>query len=196
MSTGPNQKDGTVTTFTGEEGGVEIGCKYWLPGNVFGDCSTLDYQNFEVVGYKQDQEGSPFLEGIMYNSGVVGDERAHAFYDGHTGYDYPVPNGTSVYLAAAGTAYHYDDADGPHDVRVDHPNGFSTYYLHLESRPISHGQNVTTDTVIGTIGSNHLHFTVKKGNQRVDPYGWEGVPGGDPLKVDGQDNVCLWGTYQ
>ena len=118
------------------------------------------------------------------------------FYDGHTGYDYRVSDETPVYPAADGIAYSYSATeDDPFDVMIVHEEGYTTFYIHLISREpwiTEAGIRVTTDIMIGRTGKNHLHLTVKKGNQRVDPYGWLGPVGKDPLKVDGKDNTCLW----
>ena len=190
VSTGFNSKDGVATTFTGESGSVGYGCKYWLSGS-FGDCYSYNYQNYDVVGFKN-QSGSDFLVGVNYDSGVSGQSRKYLFYDGHTGYDYPVSDGTDVKAAASGTAYYYDTGD----VKIVHASGYDTYYLHLSSRNIYDGQPVSKGDKIGETGDGHLHFTVKKGSQRVDPYGWQGEYGTDPLQVDGHDNACLWDSCQ
>ena len=81
-------------------------------------------------------------------------------------------------------------------MKIVHPSGYDTYYLHLSSHDVYDGQPVTKGSKIGEVGSGHLHFTVKKGTQRVDPYGWKGEHGEDPLQVDGHDNVCLWDSCQ
>ncbi|MEA2465655.1 MAG: hypothetical protein QOJ98_3402 [Acidobacteriota bacterium] len=180
MPTGGNCADNKVVTYTNEVGLAQYGVSpYWSTVNP-GGCGTRLY------AFKN-ASGTPF----NVNGQLKPDSQPYIFYDGHTGYDYPVPDGTAVYPAASGTAYLYPDG-----IQINHPNGYSTYYLHLSARYITDGQSVTPNTTIGATGQAHLHFTVKKGSERADPYGWKGPAGQDPLKVGGQDNVCLWLTCQ
>jgi murein DD-endopeptidase MepM/ murein hydrolase activator NlpD len=177
-----NCADGRIVAYTGEEGRRQWGESSWSTNN---GCGTLR-------GYRN-RNGTSFSIGGQYVD--TGDGTRHLFYDGHTGYDYPRPNGTRVEAAAAGTAYHYNYG-GEENVYIDHGNGYETYYVHLSERTIEHGEQVNAGEKVGEVGAGHLHFTVKKGGQRVDPYGWKGASGTDPLPVDGGDNVCLWTECQ
>ena len=160
MPTGGNRADGRIVAYTGEEGHREHGQSPWSTDNGYG----------ELHGYQQDANGTPFSIGGQYVDS--GDGVQYLLYDGHTGYDYPVANGTAVYPAASGTAYFYDyGSERSLDVYIDHGNGYQTYYLHLSQRNVSHGQAVDVSVQIGRVGSGHLHLTLKRGEQRVDPYG-------------------------
>ncbi len=94
-------------------------------------------------------------------------------------------------------------------------NGYVTQYLHLSTISVSSGDVVTKGQVIGYSGDTapgslpaHLHFEVLKqapGSSGtltshykvVDPYGWQGEYGADPLEaVTGIKNVCLWQSCQ
>ena len=183
MTSGGNCPDYKVVSYTNEVAEDQYGLSAFSTPNQCGSSDPLQ-------GYKN-ATGSRFSVNGQYNTTSGNEGGYYLFYDGHTGYDYPATNGTAVYAAAAGTAYIYSGLD----VMVVHPNGYTTYYLHLSSENVYDGQPVTTSTLIGTVGQGHLHLTVKKGSsQRVDPYGWRGPAGQDPLKVDGGDNVCLWNT--
>jgi hypothetical protein len=46
-------------------------------------------------------------------------------------------------------------------------------------------------TQIGTVGSGHLHFTVKLYGEQVDPYGWDEGHGVDPARQYAV-SVPLW----
>jgi len=178
MSAAGNDSNGVVVAYTGEVGRAAFGQSIWHKENQY--------------GFRQDENGTLFSICGQY-SGDPTEGRAFLFYDGHTGYDYPTVDGTAVYAAADGMAEQDNFGGGAHDVKITHGNGYSTFYLHLESNEIGPtARKVCRDELIGRVGSGHLHFTVKKGRQRVDPYGWSGVAGDDPLRVDGQDNVCLW----
>ncbi|MGH8008900.1 MAG: M23 family metallopeptidase, partial [Candidatus Binatia bacterium] len=178
-----NCPDRFVVAYTGEEGRSTYGFSAWKTP------SQCDAKK-RLYGHPDDYTGwrTPFSVGGQYVEAQWNEFGLFLFYDGHTGYDYPTPNGTAVHAAAGGIAYHY----GSRGVRIDHPNGYSTYYLHLSSRRVTNGQPVNKYDIIGTTGDGHLHLTVMKGSQRVDPYGWKGQPNQDPLRVDGGDNRCLW----
>jgi murein DD-endopeptidase MepM/ murein hydrolase activator NlpD len=182
MSSGGNCPDYKVVSYTNEVGEDQYGLSAFSTANLCGGVDRL--HGFENAA------GTQFSIGGQYNRSSGNEYGYYLFYDGHTGYDYPASNGTAVYPVAAGTAYTHSG----NDVMVEHPNGYTTYYLHLSSKNIYEGQSVTTNTLIGGVGQGHLHLTVKKGSQRVDPYGWKGPAGQDPLKVDGGDNICLWKT--
>jgi murein DD-endopeptidase MepM/ murein hydrolase activator NlpD len=92
---------------------------------------------------------------------------------GHAGIDLAAPLGTPIYAAAKGKVLGTGNTDTacPNAsygrwVFIGHENGLSTLYAHLSYTNVSPGQNVTTDDIIGNIGSTgystgpHLHFTV------------------------------------
>lgn len=182
LSSGGNCPDYKVVSYTNEVAEDQHGLSAFSTPNL---CSSVD----NLYGYRN-AAGTRFSINGQYNTSSANEGGYYLFYDGHTGYDYPAANGTAVYPVAAGTAY----IDTGKDVKVVHSNGYTSFYLHLSSEYIYDGQPVTTATNIGAVGQGHLHLTIKKGTQRVDPYGWKGPAGQDPLKVDGADNVCLWNT--
>jgi murein DD-endopeptidase MepM/ murein hydrolase activator NlpD len=133
--------------------------------------------------------------GLGYSSGAG--SRSWLFYDGHDGWDlglYYEP-----VLAAADGVVSYSDWANPSchgcssglTIRIDHGNGFDTYYGHLWKLFAGVGQAVRRGQVIGISGKTgnaageHLHFGVYKHGtfDPVDPYGWEGA-GADPWPDD------------
>jgi murein DD-endopeptidase MepM/ murein hydrolase activator NlpD len=100
------------------------------------------------------------------------------------GYDFGLPEGTAVRaaaagLAAAGTVGGHKACGGPelgnkaNRVVIDHADGTSTLYLHLQSVAVAPGQRVSRGQVIGRAGKTgwtrcrtHLHF------QRQRQGGW------------------------
>ncbi|MHB8710055.1 MAG: DNRLRE domain-containing protein [Minisyncoccota bacterium] len=198
--TGFNCADGVVVAYTGEIGKAPYGKSQGTVDPIPSCPNELLY------GFKN-STGTAFSINGQYSSTDLNgvDPNLFLFYDGHTGYDYPVPYGTPVYAAADGTATCDSSSNVGLGIKITHLSGYDTYYLHLSSRvaiPSCQGnQGVTKGMLIGYTGNaNHLHFTVKKRgvgqnpDQRVDPYGWKGEWNTDPLKVDGKDNVCLWET--
>jgi murein DD-endopeptidase MepM/ murein hydrolase activator NlpD len=63
---------------------------------------------------------------------------------------------------------------------IDHGNGFTTWYEHLEFISVNCGDNVFQGSVIGTAGSTgnstgaHLHFEIRYGGMPVNP--WDYLP--------------------
>jgi murein DD-endopeptidase MepM/ murein hydrolase activator NlpD len=119
------------------------------------------------------------------------------FYDGHDGWDmglYYEP----VLAASDGVVTYADWANpGCHNcsfgqgIRIDHHNGFDTFYGHLWKILVGIGQAVRRGQVIaisgatGAVSGAHLHFGVYHHAtwDPVDPYGWEGG-GADPWPDD------------
>jgi murein DD-endopeptidase MepM/ murein hydrolase activator NlpD len=58
---------------------------------------------------------------------------------------------------------------------VNHGNGITSLYAHLSKINVKQGQNVTTDTTIGLVGStgrstgDHLHLEVRDNNVAINP---------------------------
>lgn len=81
-------------------------------------------------------------------------------------------------------------------VRIGHPNGYQTLYCHLkkDSIAVQTGDAVTAGTPIGVVGMSgqsnfaHLHFTVLKDGQVVDPFS------PTPKDTCGWDGETLWLT--
>lgn len=60
-------------------------------------------------------------------------------------------------------------------VRIDHGGGYSTLYAHLGTVYVKKGQRVARGEPLGTMGNTgrsfgtHLHFEVRRDNERLDP---------------------------
>ncbi len=73
----------------------------------------------------------------------------------HYAIDIAVPRGTNVYASKSGEVIYAGWKNGGYGwlVQIDHGNGYITYYLHLNSKPIvSVGQHVQKGQVIGYVG--------------------------------------------
>ena len=111
--------------------------------------------------------------------------------DNHPGIDiaggnlrqYPGGLGSPIFAVNAGKVY----AVNPNSpsagklVWIDHPGGWRTKYVHLDSILVKAGQEVYRGQAIGTMGNTgnstatHLHFGVEKNNKKLDPllvFGW------------------------
>lgn len=98
----------------------------------------------------------------------------------HDGVDIAAPEGSSVMAASAGTVVAVDqDALMGTTVVIEHDGGYHTLYANLQSPPVVEaGTAVSAGQVIGTVGTTaaaeaaqgpHLHFSVTKDGEPVDP---------------------------
>lgn len=89
------------------------------------------------------------------------------------------PPGTPILAAARGTVLSVKSLDTGIGVSIDHGEGWSTLYLHLETVLVREGDSVDGGTKLGTAGFSpqdpqklrHLHFAVRYRNQTIFPTG-------------------------
>lgn len=94
----------------------------------------------------------------------------------HTGQDIANSYGTTIVAADSGTVVRasYNGAYG-NAIVVDHGNGYSTMYAHLQAFSVSTGDTVSQGQKIGEMGSTgwstgpHLHYEVWYQGQHTDP---------------------------
>lgn len=97
----------------------------------------------------------------------------------HTGIDIPVPSGTEIVSANAGTVIMagFNDSYG-NVVVVDHGGGIATLYAHNSKLLVRNGQEVKQGETISYSGSTgrstgpHLHFEVRVDGKYIDPMNW------------------------
>jgi murein DD-endopeptidase MepM/ murein hydrolase activator NlpD len=96
----------------------------------------------------------------------------------HDGQDMAAPQGTPIHAAADGVVASTGYMNGyGNTVVIYHGNGLSTLYAHIRNGGImvSEGQSVKAGQKIAEVGSTgrstgpHLHFTVIRNGQKVDP---------------------------
>lgn len=107
----------------------------------------------------------------------------YGYYENHNGIDIPLPYGSPVLAANAGTIivseYHYSYG---YYVVIDHGGGISTLYGHNSKLLVSVGDQVTKGQQIAKAGStgystgNHIHFCVRENGIHVDPLGYVNQP--------------------
>ena len=107
----------------------------------------------------------------------------------HLGIDYAAPRGTPVWAPADGVVVSatYDRRNG-RKVVLRHPNGYTTYFLHLSryAKGLKKGKKVRQKDVIGYVGSSgrstgpHLDYRMKRGGRWRNPLK-EKFPPGRPL---------------
>lgn len=94
----------------------------------------------------------------------------------HNGTDIAVAAGTPVKSPWRGTVSEtYTNSAGGKQIIINHPNGYRTGYAHLSEFRVSAGQKVSRGQVIALSGNTggstgpHLHFTLRKNGELVDP---------------------------
>ena len=94
----------------------------------------------------------------------------------HKGIDIAAPRGTPVYAADGGTVTYAGWMSGyGYLVRIDHGNGYVTYYGHNSSLTVSVGQHVYKGQQIARVGStgnstgNHCHFEIRYNGVAKNP---------------------------
>lgn len=94
----------------------------------------------------------------------------------HTGLDIAASKGTPIKVIASGTIAHasYQGAYG-NLVKVDHGNGFESWYAHTSKMYVKVGQQVAAGEVIAAVGSTgnstgaHLHLEIRINGEHVNP---------------------------
>ena len=95
--------------------------------------------------------------------------------------DLAAPQGTPVYASRAGrvTVAGYGSAAGYY-VSINHLDGYSSMYMHLNNYVVSSGQTVSAGQLIGYVGRSgvatgyHLHFGIAYNGAYVNPANYIG----------------------
>ena len=104
----------------------------------------------------------------------------HPFYRtlrSHQGVDYVIPEGTRIFATADGVVSELKGRNSTSGttVVIDHGNGYSSSYSHLQSAKVEKGQHVQRGDIIALSGNSglslvpHLHYEVRYNGMRVDP---------------------------
>ena len=104
----------------------------------------------------------------------------HPFYrtlQFHQGVDYAVPEGTRIFATADGVVKEIKGKTSTSGITVviDHRNGYTTSYSHLQSVKVKRGQKIQRGDIIALSGNSglslapHLHYEVRHNGTRVDP---------------------------
>lgn len=95
----------------------------------------------------------------------------------HDGIDFSANEGTPIYAADNGTVIYSQFNDGGYGnlIKIDHANGYITYYAHCSKLVAKEGDIVAKGDLIGYVGNtgrstgSHLHFEVRKDGVPCDP---------------------------
>ncbi|MGH9380635.1 MAG: peptidoglycan DD-metalloendopeptidase family protein [Thermoanaerobaculia bacterium] len=169
-----------------------------LVGRVLAASYTLGDRSLEAYRFEDgyyDAEGRPlkkmFLRSPMKFTRITSGFTHRRFhpvlkrYRPHYGVDYGAPTGTPVYVTAGGVVEFAAYSGGSGNlVKVRHPNGYLTAYLHLSrfGRGISAGARVQQGDLIGYVGSTglatgpHLDYRVQINEEWIDPLSLKSIP--------------------
>jgi hypothetical protein len=96
---------------------------------------------------------------------------------GHEGLDIMAPTGSRIFSVAPGRVSKVDTVASKHPygnyVHVEHKDGYTTIYAHLESISVSVGQQINAGTEVGRADNtgnsfgSHLHLTLRKAGAKV-----------------------------
>ncbi|HWI63602.1 MAG TPA: M23 family metallopeptidase [Symbiobacteriaceae bacterium] len=100
-----------------------------------------------------------------------------SYDDSHTGVDFGVPVGTPVVAPAGGVVLHAGPLEQwGYTVQLDHGDGWSTLYAHLEAPAVRRGARVGTGDLIAWSGTSgistgpHVHVELRYQGGAVDPW--------------------------
>lgn len=97
-------------------------------------------------------------------------------YEFHQGIDFVAAHGSPIHTTAPGIVEkaEWEPGFGNH-VIVDHDYGYQTLYAHLSEVAVKPGDRLTRSQIVGYLGNTgrstgpHLHYSVFRGEQAVDP---------------------------
>lgn len=158
--------------------------------NAQNDDTQLNHAGFPVVEPPDEIPATPpfsipfatlpspdtWLLGQSYGNTVSAFVNRDIFYRAgqgfHFGLDFSAPCGTEIVAIGDGIVSEVDSTHGswPHNLTIDHPNGYSSFYGHLlEKAPLTPGQQVKQGDVIALTGDSfgtchsapHLHLEIR-----------------------------------
>jgi len=107
----------------------------------------------------------------------------------HNGVDYSAGTGAPVVSVAPGVVTLAGwTGGGGRTVKVRHPNGYETEYLHLSAITVRQGARISQGELLGRVGQTglatgpHLHYGLKKNGRYVNPIlEHRNMPPGEPV---------------
>ncbi len=176
----------------------------------------FDHQ-YPLLGYWRYPEPSIYKETTLNYLGNE-DKEPYLYYSSHDGTDFWLPYGTPITAAASGWAEYFTCGGCGHSIRIKHPSGYETIYMHFQNEGlvttssiplwVNEGEQIGVVGMTGNTTGPHLHFAVIKDQDpdgRVDPFGWQGSALADPWwghtwtdslgTHTGAKSIYLWKVY-
>ena len=167
-----------------------------LIGNVSLDSSTeLNSNEVYQLPVKHTKDGEeinennkPWVVGTFIPKQYI--NRSHP--EGHNGMDLKAPHGSPIYPIASGIVIDTKQRPkGGNTIKISHEGGkVQSYYAHLDAVKVTAGDEVTPNSIIGTMGESgnakgrgaHLHYEVFLNNSNINPHSITGKPVGSLSK--------------
>lgn len=151
-------------------------------------------ETYDIISnLKKDFKKNFVSEAIFSNpvpipAGFKGNFGQKRSYEIHPGTDIPVPSGTEIKAPADGVVVAAIANQYPcgGTLDIDYGNGFWSRFCHVKRIDVKNGDKISQGQVIGLTGGGandfgrgnsqgaHLHFTLKKDGQKVDPMDYMG----------------------
>lgn len=130
-----------------------------------------------LKGTKKKPSSAPTGDFIMPASGRLSSNYGARWGRTHKGIDIAGSYGSNIVAADGGTVVYagYNSGGYGYLIKIDHGNGYQTYYGHNSRLLVSVGDKVAQGTVIAKMGStgrstgNHCHFEIRKNGTAVNP---------------------------
>ena len=134
----------------------------------------------ELIGTKELPQSFGTGSFIIPTSGRLTSPFGKRWGRSHQGIDLAAQTGTPVYAADNGIVVEsqYKSNGYGNIIKIDHQNGFVTYYAHCSSLYANEGDVVAKGDLIATVGSTgrstgpHLHFEIRQNDVPQNPYNY------------------------
>lgn len=134
----------------------------------------------ELVGTKEPPSSSGSGKFIMPTSGRLTSTYGRRWGRSHDGIDVAATTGTPIYAADNGIIVEseYQKNGYGNIIKIDHQNGFISYYAHCSKLYANVGDVVAKGDLIATVGSTgrstgpHLHFEIRYNDVPQNPYNY------------------------
>ncbi len=134
----------------------------------------------ELVGTKELPSSVGTGKFIMPTSGTLTSSYGRRWGKNHQGIDLGAKTGTPIYATDNGVvaSAEYQKNGYGNIVKIDHQNGFVSYYAHCSTLNVNAGDVVAKGDLIATVGSTgrstgpHLHFEIRKNDIPQNPYNY------------------------
>lgn len=128
---------------------------------------TIDTQTGKPVEVDDNEEG-PSALGTEEKAWPAPTKKMSPKYPGHSGIDFPMPQGTPVYAAMSGTVSDVKiiERSYGHHIKIKYNDGNTAIFGHLSKIDVKPGQKVKRGQTIGKSGSTgrssgpHLHYEI------------------------------------
>lgn len=151
-------------------------------GDVSGDISG-DIETLEDSAIIETEEEIVEEEAFVFNKPLVRGKvtSRYGMRNGrmHSGIDIADKTNTEIYAAQSGKVI-FAGYSGNYGnlIKIQHDNGYQTYYAHCNKILVSIGEYVEKNQLIGLVGSTgnatgpHLHFEIREDGNVVNPYSY------------------------